>query len=212
MTIAEENADLKSQVEALTGGNDEAQAKIAALGEQTDKLEKANAALIDKVAGLEKEIDEKQADQASVEVQPALDTLCETLEAAFAKAPGRALFIDYGPAGHAPGDTLRAFKDGQQVGPLDMPGESDLTVDVDFSRLARLAQKRGLDVAGPVEQGPFLLALGAEARMQALIKANPERAEGIYEGVRRLVDPAELGNRFKVICLSSPGLPPPAGF
>ena len=67
MTIAEENADLKSQVEALTGGNDEAQAKIAALGEQTEKLEKANAALIDKVAGLEKEIDEKQADQASVE-------------------------------------------------------------------------------------------------------------------------------------------------
>jgi len=67
MTIAEENADLKSQVEALTGGNDEAQAKIAALGEQTDKLEKANAALIDKVAGLEKELDEKQAEQASVE-------------------------------------------------------------------------------------------------------------------------------------------------
>lgn len=67
MTIAEENADLKSQVEALTGGNDEAQAKIAALGEQTDKLEKANAALIDKVAGIEKEIDEKQADQVSVE-------------------------------------------------------------------------------------------------------------------------------------------------
>ena len=47
MTIAEENADLKSQLEALTGGNDEAQAKLAALGEQTDKLEKANAALID---------------------------------------------------------------------------------------------------------------------------------------------------------------------
>ena len=67
MTIAEENADLKSQVEALTGGNDEAQAKIAALGEQTEKLEKANAALIDKVAGLEKELDEKQAEQASVE-------------------------------------------------------------------------------------------------------------------------------------------------
>ena len=67
MTIAEENADLKSQLEALTGGNDEAQAKIAALGEQTEKLEKANAALIDKVAGLEKELDEKQAEQATVE-------------------------------------------------------------------------------------------------------------------------------------------------
>ena len=67
MTIAEENADLKSKLEALTGGNDEAQAKLAALGEQTEKLEKANAALIDKVAGLEKELDEKQAEQATVE-------------------------------------------------------------------------------------------------------------------------------------------------
>ena len=116
------------------------------------------------------------------------------------------------PAGNAPSDTLRAFKDGAQVGPLDIPGESDLTVDVDFSRLARLAKKRGLEVSGPVEQGPFLIALGAEARMQALIKANPDRAEQIYEGVKRLVDPAELGSRFKVICLSAAGLQPPAGF
>lgn len=150
--------------------------------------------------------------QTSVELQPALDTLCETLATAFSRAPGRALMIDYGPAGHAPGDTLRAFKDGAQVSPLAIPGESDLTVDVDFARLARLAKKRGLEVSGPVEQGRFLMALGAEARMQALIKANPDRADDIYEGLKRLVDPAELGSRFKVICLSAPGLPPPAGF
>ena len=167
-------------------------------GLATDKVEKLSA---------------KPANgQTSIEVQPALDTLCETLANAFARAPGRALLIDYGPAGNAPSDTLRAFKDGAQVGPLDMPGASDLTVDVDFARLARLAEKRGLEVSGPVEQGPFLMGLGAEARMQALIQANPDRAEQIYEGVKRLVDPAELGSRFKVICLSAPGLQPPAGF
>lgn len=150
--------------------------------------------------------------QESAEIQPALDTLCETLAEAFAKAPGRALFIDYGTAGPAPADTLRAFHEGRQIDPLAMPGESDLTVDVDFGRLARLARARGLDVAGPVAQGPFLGALGAQQRMQALIDANPEAGEAIFEGVRRLVDPSELGQRFKVICISSPGLPAPAGF
>lgn len=148
----------------------------------------------------------------AAEVQPALETLVQVLKDAFDQTPGRALFIDYGSDGHAPGDTLRAFLKGEQVDPLAHPGESDLTVDVDFGRLARLAKAAGLHVAGPVEQGPFLMALGAEARMQALIKANPAEAEAIHDGVRRLVDPAEMGSRFKVICLSAPGLPPPAGF
>ena len=148
----------------------------------------------------------------AVDVQPALETLVQVLKEAFRQVPGRALFIDYGPADHAPGDTLRAFLKGEQVDPLACPGESDLTVDVDFGRLARLAKTAGLDVAGPVEQGPFLMALGAEARMQALIRANPAEAETIHAGVRRLVDPSQMGRRFKVICLSAPGLPAPAGF
>ncbi|MGB3625784.1 MAG: SAM-dependent methyltransferase, partial [Henriciella sp.] len=148
----------------------------------------------------------------SFEVQPALETLVDVLKEAFVKRPGRALFIDYGPVERAPDETLRAFYKGKQLGPLMMPGESDLTVDVDFGRLKRLAEAAGLVVHGPVEQGHFLMALGAEARMQALIKANPDKAEAIHEGVRRLVDPAEMGARFKVICLSAPGLAVPAGF
>ena len=151
-------------------------------------------------------------EQENVEVQPALETLCSTLKEAFDTSPGLALFIDYGPAEGAPGDTLRAFYRGEQIDPLARPGESDLTVDVDFARLARLADAAGLAVHGPVEQGRFLMSLGAEARMQALIKANPDEAGAIHEGVRRLVDPAEMGARFKVICLSAPGLPVPAGF
>ena len=153
-----------------------------------------------------------QVSGEAAEVQPALETLVDVLRDAFEQVPGRALFIDYGPSNLAPGDTLRAFLRGEQVDPLAHPGESDLTVDVDFGRLARLADAAGLEVAGPVEQGPFLLSLGAEARMQALIKANPEEAEAIHDGVRRLVDPAEMGSRFRVLCLSAPGLAPPAGF
>ena len=148
----------------------------------------------------------------SFEVQPALETLVDVLKDAFSVVPGRALFIDYGVSEGAPGDTLRAFQRGLQVGPLALPGSSDLTVDVDFGRLRRLAEKASLSVHGPVEQGPFLMGLGVEARMHALIRANQGRAEEIYKGVTRLVDPAEMGRRFKVICLSAPGLAVPVGF
>lgn len=148
--------------------------------------------------------------QSALELQPGLETLVAQL--AERGGPMRALFVDYGPGTGPPSDTLRAFRDGQQVDPLNEPGACDLTVDVDFTRLAALAREAGLDVAGPAPQGQFLGALGVEARMRALISANPSAAADIHAGVAELVEPDKMGQRFKAICLSSPGLPPPAGF
>ncbi|MFN7164964.1 MAG: class I SAM-dependent methyltransferase [Hyphomonas sp.] len=145
-----------------------------------------------------------------VEVQTGLDLVVADLVSR--TAPVRALFIDYGPDDRAPGDTLRAYREGRQVGPLEAPGVSDLTVDVDFGRLARLAASAGLDVAGPAPQGMFLLGLGAQARLNQLVAANPDDAEPVFAAARRLIDPAEMGARFKAICLSSAGLAKPAGF
>lgn len=145
-----------------------------------------------------------------VEVQTGLDLVVADLVSR--KAPVRALFIDYGPDDRAPGDTLRAYREGRQVGPLEAPGVSDLTVDVDFGRLARLAAAAGLDVAGPAPQGMFLLGLGAQARLNQLVAANPDDAEAVFAAARKLIDPADMGARFKAICLSSQGLAKPAGF
>jgi NADH dehydrogenase [ubiquinone] 1 alpha subcomplex assembly factor 7 len=147
---------------------------------------------------------------AVVEVQPGLDLVIAAL--AGRRAPFRALFIDYGPSDSAPGDTLRAYSKGKQVDPLHSPGACDLTVDVDFGRLARLGRAAGLDVAGPEPQGLFLLGLGAQARLRQLIAAHPDQAEALYAQAQRLIDPADMGERFKAISLSSPGLPAPAGF
>lgn len=149
---------------------------------------------------------------AELEIQVGIGSLLRQLSGHFANFPSRALFIDYGLADSPPGDTLRAFRAGRQTHPLEAPGEDDLTVDVDFARLTQLAAREGLDVHGPAEQGAFLMALGAQARLDALIRANPEQAQALYEGVRRLVDPADMGSRFKVVALSSPGLPDPPGF
>lgn len=147
---------------------------------------------------------------AVIEVQTGLDLLIADLVTR--AEPFRALFVDYGPADTAPGDSLRSYKDGEQVSPLALPGESDLTVDVDFGRLARLSRKAGLDVAGPSPQGMFLLGLGAQARLNQLVKANPDEADAIFNAAQRLIDPKDMGERFKAICLSSAGLPLPAGF
>lgn len=151
-------------------------------------------------------------DLETLELQPGLKTLSESLRKLFATVPGRALFMDYGPANHTPGDTLRSYQQGSQIDPLVAPGESDLTCDVDFGRLKRLVDERTLPTAGPVSQSAFLLQLGAEARLNQLAKANPLDAESLYDGIRKLTDPAEMGHRFQTLCVSSLDLPSPAGF
>lgn len=139
----------------------------------------------------------------AIEIQPGLKTLMETLRSLFDQTHGRALFIDYGTPQCIPDDTLRSYQTGQQIDPLAAPGVSDLTCDVDFARLKRLAIEQGLHVDGPVSQSQFLLSLGAEARLNQLAKQHPEEAEALYAAVRKLVDPAEMGTRFQVMTIAS---------
>ena len=148
----------------------------------------------------------------ALELQPGLKTLSEELRALFAKTPGRALFIDYGPAADTPTDTLRSYSKGEQIDPLAAPGESDLTCDVDFARFSRLARAADLTVNGPISQSAFLLGLGAEARLNLLAKQNPQEADALYQSVVKLTDPAEMGTRFQAVCVSSKTLPTPAAF
>ena len=67
MTIAEENADLKSQIEALTAAQTEGQDALATVGGNNEKLEKANAALVEKVAQLENELADVKSEQQDVD-------------------------------------------------------------------------------------------------------------------------------------------------
>lgn len=151
-------------------------------------------------------------DPILVEIQPGLDALVAEVARRAAKDKVRALFVDYGTDRRPPGDSLRAFYQGRQVDPLALPGLSDLTVDVDFPRLKRLAEAAGLGASSIIPQGGFLMRLGAQTRLNSLVEANPEQGEALFEGVRRLIDPGDMGERFKAICLSSRDLPQPVGF
>ena len=72
---------------------------------------------------------------------------------------------------------------------LDDPGSADLSAHVDFAAFADAARSAGATVWGPVPQGRFLVALGAEARLAGLsARASPAQRALLDSGLRRLID------------------------
>jgi NADH dehydrogenase [ubiquinone] 1 alpha subcomplex assembly factor 7 len=148
-----------------------------------------------------------------VEVSAARERIAAELGGRLAADGGAALLIDYGHAHSAPGETLQAVRRHRSHPVLEEPGTADLTAHVDFAALATAALAAGAAVHGPIEQGQLLIALGVEARAAALQRrASVEQAAAIEAGLRRLVEPGQMGRLFKAFALSHPELPPPAGF
>ena len=126
---------------------------------------------------------------------------------------GTALFLDYGPAESAPGDSLQALRAGRPANPLADPGSADLTAHVDFAALARTARAAGAAVHGPVPQGVFLTRLGLFQRSGRLARTQPPaRAAALVQAAQRLAEPDRMGRLFKALAIGHPGLSCPAGF
>ena len=128
---------------------------------------------------------------------------------------GAGLFIDYGPARSGFGDTLQALKRHAFVDVLAEPGDADLTVHVDFARMAQAGLAAGAAAHGAVTQRDFLLTLGLQQRFEALSRrATPAQVETLAGGVKRLIEtgPTAMGELFKVLAVADPKLPLLPGF
>jgi len=132
--------------------------------------------------------------------------------AALATRRATALFLDYGPAQSAPGDSLQAIRDHARADPLAEPGSADLTAHVDFAALAETARAAGTATHGPIPQGLFLQRLGLHTRAAMLAQSAPRLAGLILSGAQRLTAPEGMGRLFKALCLCDPSLPTPIGF
>jgi len=150
---------------------------------------------------------------AIVEGSPLRDAAVSEISARIVSHGGAALFVDYGHALSAAGDTLQAVKDHRYHDVLADPGEADVTSHVDFAAAARSARAAGAATHGPVSQGDFLRALGIEARAKVLARGKTPREAGeVLGAMKRLIGRAEMGDLFKVLAVTAPGLPMPAGF
>jgi SAM-dependent MidA family methyltransferase len=148
-----------------------------------------------------------------IEFAPERNAIARTIGERLAAAPGVALIIDYGHLVSAPGDTLQAIRAHGFVSILDGPGRADLTSHVDFAALGQELARAGATVHPALTQRAFLLAMGLEQRMAMLAaRADPAMRAILERQTSRLAGANEMGNLFKVVSATSPGLAMPYPF
>jgi NADH dehydrogenase [ubiquinone] 1 alpha subcomplex assembly factor 7 len=137
-----------------------------------------------------------------------------------ARQGGALLVVDYGYAVPGRSETLQALQRHRFTDPLRAPGEADLTAHVDFAALGQAARSAGAMVHGPVPQGEWLEQLGIFERAATLRRhADTRQAAEIDLALARLTgrgarekNVPSMGDLFKVLAVTEPGLPEPPGF
>lgn len=148
-----------------------------------------------------------------VEVSPAREAVARHIGERLARDPGAALIIDYGHLSSAPGNTLQAMRSHGFADVIGKPGECDLTSHVDFEMLAFALREGGGVVHPALTQRAFLTAMGLETRIAQLVaNANPDLQAVLQRQKARLADEDQMGNLFKVLAATSPGLAIPYPF
>ena len=148
-----------------------------------------------------------------IEFCPAGLDIVEKISRRIAADGGAALIIDYGHGESGTGDTLQAVKGHACHDILVDPGEADLTAHVDFGALGQRVFASGARALGVLNQGTFLKRLGIDERAEVLRgSASADQAEDIMGALKRLTEPDEMGDLFKVMAIIGIDAPRPPGF
>jgi SAM-dependent MidA family methyltransferase len=123
---------------------------------------------------------------------------------------GFVIVIDYGYtreeqfAGRHRG-TLKAIrKHSVSANPYEIPGEQDITADVNFSALAAVAQERGMIVHKLITQSQFLMGIGEANQFADAFEdcRLPQERAKVALQLKHLVTPAGMGESFHVLVAS----------
>lgn len=132
---------------------------------------------------------------------------------------GAIILIDYGfprheyyhPQRHQ-GTLMCHYRHHAHGDPFWWPGLNDITAHVDFTAMAEAGFAAGLDVAGYTSQAAFLINCGLT---DVLARTDAEAARDYLpqsRAVEKLINPAEMGELFKVIAFSKGIAEPLLGF
>ncbi|XP_060817316.1 protein arginine methyltransferase NDUFAF7, mitochondrial [Bombus pascuorum] len=137
-----------------------------------------------------------------VEISPESLVIVDYIANFLWECGGFALICDYGHNGDKT-DTFRGFSQHKIHDPLLHPGAADLTADVDFAAIKKIAEKDNrLITFGPVTQSSFLQNLGIDLRMQMLLQNTSEEGKkSLQTGYHMIMDEDKMGTRFKVLSL-----------
>lgn len=148
-----------------------------------------------------------------MEQSPASRAVMRTLAQHVKAYGGAGLIIDYGYLGDAHRDTLQAVKAHLFHPVLKDPGSADVTAHVDFTSLMEIARGAGVMPWGLATQGEFLRRMGAELRLEMLLKTSgQEQRDGLISGLSRLMSPQAMGDLFKVMAFTADARLEPPGF
>lgn len=146
-----------------------------------------------------------------VEVSAGQTALMGEVGQRIAEHGGLALVIDYGDWGTG-ADTLQALAGHRKVGPLDLPGQSDLTAHVDFSALAKDLPE-GATHSKLMKQGEVLACWGIVQRAEALAEnLESEALQSHVAAFHRLTSADEMGSLFRMMAVTQSGTPGAPGF
>jgi len=116
------------------------------------------------------------------------------------KFDGGLLAFDYGYKIKKNQDTLQSVKKHRYLDIFSTPGYSDITSHINFKLFQKILKKNNLNVKKIANQNEFLKKMGILERANILSKKMTfkEKANMFYR-LKRLLDPKEMGDLFKVI-------------
>ncbi len=116
------------------------------------------------------------------------------------KLDGGLLTFDYGYKIRKNQNTLQSVKKHKYLNLFYEPGHSDITSHVNFKLFHETLLKNNLEVKKITDQSEFLKKIGILRRADILSKKMTFKAKAnMFYRLKRLLDPKEMGNLFKVI-------------
>lgn len=132
---------------------------------------------------------------------------------------GVVLIIDYGFPRHEyyhqdrqQGTLMCYYNHQAHTNPLINIGEQDITAHVDFTQVAEIAEISGFDIVGFTNQAAFLLANDILTVLEAMPEESLHKKIVATQAVKRLLQPQEMGELYKVIALAKNFIYPLQGF
>ena len=188
-----------------SGNYEETQEEMisCAAGELAKEWRPASVELRQEVVKLGVELPSVCESEINLRLKPWIAAIADLLE------QGAVLLIDYGYTRseyfhpqHSEGTLMCHFRQHAHGDALFYPGLQDITAHVDFTAVAEAADESGLSVAGYTNQAGFLLACGIEKLLQSAAADQNAAWFQQTEGLKRLLLPSGMGERFKVMALT----------